>query len=256
MRTLRVFASLLLLLCLSGQARELRFAEPSSGLAFSPAEVARHAQRARTGFLNDMQRKGELGCVVHCADIERVWQALLPIVLAQQPRLSASLQLVVVNNDSVNAMSFPDGTIVISERFISRLALSDAQIAFVLAHEASHVLMQHERQTLTSMLALMPAGVRRSATDVYTELEFRYFSFSEPLSLVFHQIEFEADEVGFQLAALAGFAPEAQLRFMELSASAGATASVVSVHPDMAARLGRLRQLLPLARRLFEFGRQ
>ena len=67
------------------------------------------------------------------------------------------MHLVVLRSLDTEALSFADGTLVISEKFIARSGLDEAQIGFVLSYEASHVLLQHERQTLTSMLAMLPS---------------------------------------------------------------------------------------------------
>jgi Zn-dependent protease with chaperone function len=136
------------------------------------------------------------------------------------------------------------------------MQLAAPQLAFVLAHEAAHVLLQHERQTLTSMLALIPSRAQRTPQDVYTEMEFNYFAMADAMSVVFHHVELEADELGLQLAALAGYAPQAQLVFLERSLAQGSGQSMVSTHPDMSQRLRKLGALLPLARRLLVVGQQ
>jgi predicted Zn-dependent protease len=185
-----------------------------------------------------------------------VWRRLLPVIRFQQTGRRVVLSLVVVTSPDIQALSFPDGTIVISEAFIEREQLVAAQVAFVLAHEATHVLLQHERQTLTSMLALIPSPARHTPQDVYTEMEFNYFPMADSMAPVFHQVELEADEVGLQLAALAGYAPAAQLQFLKRSARREAGQSMASTHPSMDSRWKQLSKLLPLAHRLLEVGRQ
>jgi len=185
-----------------------------------------------------------------------VWRRLLPVTSFQKTGRLVLLSLVVVTSPDLQALSFPDGTIVISEVFIKREQLAAEQVAFVLAHEAAHVLLQHERQTLTSMLALIPSPARHSPQDVYTEMEFNYFSMTDAMTPIFHQVELEADEVGLQLAALAGYDPAAQLLFLIRSAQREVGPSMVPTHPSMDSRWRQLSQLLPLAQRLLEVGRQ
>lgn len=79
---------------------------------------------------------------------------------------------------------------------------------------------------------------------------------SESFSFVFHQIEFEADEIGLQLAARAGFVPQLQLRFMEQRAMVATEPSMYTTHPPAFERLQRLRDQMPMALRLFQFGQQ
>ncbi len=254
---MRYLAPLILLLAYgAAQARVVNIVEPSLGLAFTEAAVIDHAQVNKQALLDAAAASGQLGCVAYCNQLAEVWGRLLPVLRFQQASRAMTLRLVVVTNPDIHALSFPDGTIVISEVFIRRMQMQLAQLAFVLAHEASHVLLQHERQTLTSMLALIPSRAQRTPQDVYTEMEFNYFAMSDAMAVVFHHVELEADELGLQLAALAGYAPAAQLAFLEHSLQHDGRQSMVSTHPDMASRLHAMRRLLPLARRLLEVSRQ
>jgi predicted Zn-dependent protease len=143
---------------------------------------------------------------------------------------------------------------VLSEAFVRRRDLDDAQLAFVIAHEAAHTLLEHERQTLTAALALLPRNVPRTVDDVYVEFGFN-IAVLRLLEPVMQQAELEADEVGLQLASLAGYLPEAQLRFLEVEAAGEKPAdAVVVTHPTAASRLARLRSQLPLAERIYELG--
>ena len=254
---MHLFTALLMVFaCCIAQARVVSIVEPVLGLAFTETEVIDHTASTKTTLLNSLQEKGHIGCVVHCLMVTGVWRRLQPVISFQQTGRLVVLNLIVVTSPDIQALSFPDGTLVISEAFIDREQLVAAQVAFILAHEAAHVLLQHEHQTLTSMLALIPSHAQRTPEDVYTEMEFNYFSMTDSMTLVFHQVEFEADEVGLQLASLAGYAPAVQLQFLARSARREAGQSMVSTHPSMGNRWKQLRKLLPLAQRLLEVGRQ
>lgn len=248
---------LLLLASPAVPARVVNIVEPSLGLAFTEIEVIAHAEPAKAALLARARSAGRLGCAAHCALASSVWRKLQPVIAAQRTGRLVTLQLVVVRVPDINALSFPDGTVVVSESFIDRQALGPAELAFVLAHEAAHVLLQHERQGLTSMLALIPSRAQRTPQDVYTEIEFNYFVMADAMQVVFHQVEHEADELGLQLAALAGYPPLAQLRFLERTSQHDQPRqSLVSTHPDIASRMHKLRRTLPLAQRLWEVGRE
>lgn len=255
---MHILALVILLLAITAtHARVVNIVEPSLGLAFTDTEVIAHAKPAKAALLKRLRQAGRLGCETHCGLVAVVWNSLRPVVAAQRPGRLVDLRLLVVRDPDINALSFPDGTIVVSESFIGRQALGPAELAFVLAHEVAHVLLQHERQGLTSMLAMIPSRAQRTPKDVYAEMEFNYFAMSDSMQLVFHQVEREADELGLQLAALAGYPPHAQLRFLEqASARDLPQQSMVSTHPDMASRLQNLRRMLPLAQRLWEVGLQ
>jgi Zn-dependent protease with chaperone function len=256
-RVAQTLAIVLVLLVGSlAQARVVSIVEPSLGLAFTESQVIAQSETAKAALLARARDTGHIGCVDYCQRLDAVWRSLLPVLESQRTGRLVTFALVVVTLPDVNALSFPDGTVVVSEDFIRRMQLGPAELAFVLAHEAVHVLLQHERQTLTSMLALIPSRAQRTPQDVYTEMEFNYFAMADSMSLVFHQVEREADELGLQLAALAGYTPRGQMGFIERAALQDQGQSMVSTHPAMASRRDSLRRLLPLAQRLWEVGRQ
>lgn len=251
-----IVALLILLACCVARGRMVNILEPRQGLAFTETEVIAQAGATKAALLKTLREKDQFGCVVYCKMVAGVWRRLLPVISFQQTGRRVTLNLVVVTSPDIQALSFPDGTIVISEVFIAREHFVAEQVAFVVAHEATHVLLQHERQTLTSMLALIPSPARHTPQNVYTEMEFNYFSMSDSMTPVFHQVELEADEVGLQLAALAGYDPASQVLFLERSARREAGQSMVPTHPSMDNRWKQLRRLMPLAQRLLEVGRQ
>jgi predicted Zn-dependent protease len=59
-----------------------------------------------------------------------------------------------------------------------------------------------------------------------------------------------------QLAALAGFEPQLQLKFMEQLALEVEESSLYTTHPAASERLQRLRSQLPLALRIFQFSHE
>lgn len=243
----------LVLVCVSATAQPLQLIDDRLGLAWSRQEVASAGEPALDAALHKARASGGLGCRTHCALIQAVWRRLSPVFAAQQAtrRHRFTLKLHVVQQDDVDAFATPDGSIVLSEAFVRHEALDAPQLAFVLSHEVAHVLLEHERQTLTTALALLPRNVPRTVSDIYVELAFN-FGLLKAIEPSLHQAEFEADEVGFELAALAGYAPARQLRFMQAQARQGDEASSVSTsHPAARARLQRLRSLLPLASRIY-----
>ena len=75
------------------------------------------------------------------------------------------------------------------------------------------------------------------------------------IELSMQQAEHEADAVGLQLAALAGYPPAEQLRFMENEArQTSPRAPVVATQPTARSRLLQLQATLPLAQRLYGHG--
>jgi predicted Zn-dependent protease len=250
----RALATLLwVMLSQAAGARVPQLLDEPQGLAWSPSEVSSATHSATDAVLRRARERHALGCLAHCPRLARVWHRLLPVFDAQQARwrLHFDLRLVTVRLPDVEAFSAPDGRIVLSEDFIAAHHLDDAQLAFVLAHEATHVLLQHERLTLTSALSLLPHQVPRTVADMYAEFGFNLGLLID-LQPAMQQVELQADEAGLELAALAGYAPAQQLRFMRGLARAEAHGEpLAATHPPAVERLRRLQGLLPLARRLY-----
>jgi Zn-dependent protease with chaperone function len=236
-------------------ARALQIIDPPVALAWTPAEVQRAGIETLEHAVARAQRQGMLGCERHCARLQRIFDRLV-IEARDQTSRAAVLpwSLTVVRSPGIDAFALPDGQIVVSEALIDERGLSDAALAFVLAHEMAHSILEHERQLLTTGRQLLARQVERSVRDMYVELAHN-FSLLRTLEPVLHQAELEADELGLLLAALAGHAPNRQIEFMqnEVAEDDGRRA-LASTHPSPELRLARLQDRLPLAWRLYEHG--
>jgi len=152
---------------LSNHAAALQLIDVPTGLAWSAEEVSGAGPGAAT-ILARTAAAGQSDCRTHCEAIQRVWLRLVDVMAGQQQGRAKPfvLTLHVVQADDVDAFAAPDGTLVLSEEFVRRRHLDDAQLAFVLSHEAAHTLFEHERQALTAALLLLPATCRaRSRTS-------------------------------------------------------------------------------------------
>ena len=143
----------------------------------------------------------------------------------------------------------PNGRLAISEAFVDRHLQTDETLAFVLAHEMFHSILEHERQALTFAQLMLPRQIVRSVRDMYVEIDFN-LSLLMAMEPVMQQGEYEADELGLLLASAAGFDPDRQIAFIEAQCRADAGRQpLVATHPPACERLHALESLLPLARR-------
>lgn len=234
-------------------ALALQLAEPPLSLAWTPGEVQRAGIESLELTVARAERAGLLGCERHCARLQRIFDRLSVEARDQTSRAAVlPWSLTVVRSPEVEAFALPDGQVVISEALIDERGLSDEALAFVLAHEMAHSILEHERQLLTTGRLLLPRQVERSVPDMYVELAHN-FALLRALEPVLHQAELEADELGLLLAALGGYAPNRQIEFMqnEVAEDDGRRA-LASTHPSPRERLARLEERLPLAWRLYE----
>lgn len=249
-RVLRLaFGCLALLAATAGQALQLGY-EPV-GLGWTAQEVDRATRGQYQDIVRRAEAAGALGCRRHCERLAGIFERLLGPAREQSASAAAlPWTLTVVQLPDVEALALPGGMVVVSEAFVDARELSDEALAFVLAHEMAHSVLEHERQTLTFARLLLPRDVPRSVPDMYTEIDFN-FALLKSLEPVIQQGEFEADDLGLLLAARAGFAPDAQLAFIEGEARRPAAhAMLLATHPAAQLRHERLRERLPLARRI------
>lgn len=236
----------------AGQPQSPQLAYEPVALGWSADEVTESAASTLSALMKQAAAKRELGCLRECDRLNRLFTRLLAVARQQTSRAqSLPWRLVIVRTKNIVAMALPGGSVVVSESFVEQHRLSDEALAFVLAHEMAHVILEHERQALTFARMLLPRQVPRSVADMYTEMDFD-LGLVKAMEPVLQQGEVEADELGLLLASWAGFKPERQLSFLAGECAGPApTRAVVQTHPPNCVRLRQLRERLPLAIRLW-----
>lgn len=248
-------AGALMLVAAPGLAAEswAELAYEPLALGWSAGEVERATAANFEPIVLRARQQGHLGCRQRCEQIRRIFDRLVPLARQQTARAQQlHWSLTMVRSPDVEAMALPGGQVLISEAFVHAHDLHDAPLAFVLAHEMAHSILEHERQTLHFARMLLRQDVPRSVADMYVEIGYN-FALLASLEPVMQQGELEADELGLLLASAAGYAPRHQLRFIEQQVlrDKGALPTLVRTHPPARERLRQLRLRLPLAERLY-----
>jgi predicted Zn-dependent protease len=143
-------------------------------------------------------------------------------------------------------MAMPGGKVLVSTDFVARLALTDDELAYLLAHEMAHVLSEHTREFATAARFFVDNGLARSYVDIQRELG-ESLPVMLRMSAISAQQELDADYVGFILGAHAGFDPQAMLTLLE---KLGGGISLFGTHPADERRMKQARDMLETARRL------
>lgn len=160
-------------------------------------------------------------------------------------------QLVLIDAPVVNATCAPGGKITFYTGLMRQLKLTDDEAAMVMGHEIAHALREHGRERLSQAkaqsgvgaLALAVAG--KSAAQVSAANHFAHYLFVLPNSRLH---ESEADTMGLELAARAGYDPRAAISVWEkMSALSGGKqqAEFASTHPSNATRILDIKAMLP-----------
>ncbi len=249
-RSLHFVVGIVAVLCVA-VSHGAKLAYEPVGLGWSAEQVERASAAQKDALISRAKQADLLGCRVHCERLSRVFTRVVVEARSQSAR-SAALpwSLAVVRLSDVDAMAMPDGQLVISEAFVDLRLASDEALAFVLAHEMAHSILEHERQALTFARRLLPRQVERSVRDMYVEMDFN-MALLKAMEPVMQRGEYEADELGLLLASAAGYDPDRQLVFVEQECRAhSGGVPLVATHPPACMRLKALQSLLPQARRL------
>ncbi len=162
-----------------------------------------------------------------------------------------------VRSRTVNAACLPGGKIIVFSGLLDGLGLTDDEAAHVIGHEIAHALREHARARAAKN-KLTNAGAIAIAVLVGGGAGELARQGGGVLALKFSRDdEREADLVGLELAARAGYDPAASVTLWEKMSKAAKSAapSWLSTHPSGQERIERLRSNLPLVARLYERAR-
>lgn len=159
----------------------------------------------------------------------------------------------VIRSDQLNAWCMAGGKMAIYTGLIEQLKLTDDEIAAVMGHEIAHALREHARERVSRSMAtgigVSVAGALLGAGQVGQDLmgQVARVTFELPHSRLH---ETEADRIGVELAARAGYDPRAAVALWDKMASraSGSPPKWLSTHP---AHDERQRELAAAGQRVY-----
>jgi predicted Zn-dependent protease len=150
----------------------------------------------------------------------------------------------------------PGGKIAFFYGLLQKLQLSDDEVAMVMGHEMTHALREHGRAQIgQQMAAQLGVGLVSSLFGLGHTGQTLLNIGSQLWSLKFSRAdESEADLVGMELGARAGYDPRAASTLWQkmMSASQGEPPAFLSDHPSSPTRLHDLEMNLPKVMPLYE----
>ena len=193
---------------------------------------------------------------VRVKKVEEITDRLIAQAIKLRPNSAGWKWEVQVINDpkTVNAFCMAGGKMAIYTGLLEQLKATDDEIAQVMGHEISHALADHTRERMSVATATNAgvqilgavAGVGRVGSDLMQNAA--VIAIGLPNS---RESEAEADQIGIELAARAGFDPKAAVTlWQKMGKEGGGPPEFLSTHPspqNRAARLADLgRQVTPL----------
>ncbi len=161
----------------------------------------------------------------------------------------------VFTSPEVNAWCMPGGKIAVYTGLIEKLNLSDDELAAVMGHEIAHALREHARERASEQMVAGGLISIGSAILGVGDLgqqgaQYAYMGLVGLPNSRAH--ETEADRIGVELAARAGYDPRAAVSLWQKMGQAGGGEPIkfMSTHPSRAERLADLgvysQRVMPL----------
>ena len=220
----------------------------------SSAEINQAAQAEYSQLMAAEQQKGALNR--NPAQTARV-RAIANRLIAQTPvfRLDArqwAWEVNVITSNEVNAWCMPGGKIAVYSGLIEQLRVSDDELAAVMGHEMAHALREHARERASEQavaglgISILSAAIGAGSAG-QQGMQYAYMGLLGLPNSRAH--ETEADRIGIELAARAGYNPHAAITLWQKMEQVGngEPPKFLSTHPP---REDRLRDLTDYAQRV------
>lgn len=249
----------------SAQARE--GVEVGGNSAFSKLVPADQVERSAAQQYAQMLRQAADKDALAGADnpqlrrLRSIAQRLIPFAIPWNERARDwRWEVNLLGSGQVNAFCMPGGKIAFYSGILQKLQLSDDEVAMVMGHEIAHALREHARERmgknaatgiganlLGQVLGLGQLG--QTVTNYGAQLLTLEFSRSD---------ESEADLVGMELAARAGFDPRAGVTLWQKMGAANGNGPPqwLSTHPSGSTRIADIEANLPKVLPLYERARK
>ena len=193
-----------------------------------------------------------------------VARAILEVIPAEYQPDDGRWEVLVFEDNTPNAFALPGGKIGVHSGMLE-VAVTPGQLAAVLGHEVSHVLLRHGNERMSQSI-LADATVNAAsvaaggAAPAYQDMIVGGLGVGAQFGVLLpfsRKHESEADEVGQMFMAQAGFYPAEAITLWQNMAQQGGEAPKQwqSTHPSDTTRIQKLHANLPAAMQAYEMAR-
>lgn len=227
-------------------------------LLISSAEVDALSLQTYQGELKKARDKKALN--TDRANLERIRviaDRLIPhVTVFRQDALNWAWEVNLETRDELNAYCAPGGKIMFFTGIITKLKLTDDEIAAIMGHEIAHALREHGRERMSRAyaqqagLGFITAGLGLGGGSAQMLQMAADVGLSLPHS---RGQETESDIIGLELMARAGFNPNAAVTlWQKMAGASGGGGSFLSTHPSSGQRINELKARIPVVMPLYE----
>jgi predicted Zn-dependent protease len=226
-------------------------------MAVAPQAMEQAAREQYGQLIAKEKQKGTLNR--NSAQVERVRAVanrIVPQTVHFRPDAGTwAWEVNVLTSPEVNAWCMPGGKMAVYTGLIEKLQITDDELAAVMGHEIAHALREHARERASEQMvagSVISVGTALLGLGDIGQLgaEYAYMGLIGLPNSRSH--ETEADRIGVELAARAGYDPRAAVSLWQKMGQVGGREPIkfLSTHPSQADRLSDLdaysQRVMPL----------
>ena len=229
----------------------------------SESDMRQQAELSYRETLTKERQKGTLNAdAALTGRVRAIANRLIPASAAFRPEAAQwKWEVNVIRSDQINAWCMPGGKIAVYTGLITKLNLADDEIAAVVGHEIAHALREHARERASEQMGAQVliggASILLGAGQAGADLGGVFYKafFGLPNSRLH---ETEADRIGVEIAARAGYDPRAAITLWQKMAASGGGSGpeFLSTHPSADTRLKDLEVYSARVMPLYEQARR
>lgn len=235
-------------------------------MLLSEKQVEGMAAQSYLQTLKDADARKQLNADAHQTDrVRAIANRLIPQTVVFRPdAVNWKWEVNVQDSKELNAYCMPGGKIMVYTGLIEKLNATDDELAAVMGHEISHALREHGRERMSQAyaqqigligLAAVVGAKTKNQNAAAATVEIGSIVTALALTLPnSREGEREADRIGLELAARAGYDPNAAVSlWQKMGAQGGAKPPEwMSTHPSDKSRIQDLQRLIPTVMPLYE----
>jgi predicted Zn-dependent protease len=222
------------------------------------SQAIQASTQAYAQVLAPIQKQGKLNDdPVMKARVDKITARLIAQAIKYRPETESwDWQVAVIDDPkTLNAWCMAGGRMAIYSGIITQLSLSDDEIAQVMGHEIAHALAKHTAERMSTAMAsdaaLQVGAILLGSSSATSQMALQAAAVATTVGVQLpnsRQQESEADRIGIELAAKAGYDPHAAPKLWEKMLQATGSkgqSDFLSTHPQSEKRQETLAALVP-----------
>lgn len=221
-------------------------------------------QQSATAYLQLRQEAGQKRALntdpALLARVQGIAKRLIPQVGVYRPdAVDWKWEVNVFQSDEVNAFCMAGGKIAVYTGLIQQLKITDDELAAVMGHEIAHALREHVREQQSRQQVLGVVGIGAVIGGALLGVNIDPNLAQNGLQVAFglphsREAEVEADDIGLELAARAGYNPKAAITLWQKMGALGGgrPPAFMSTHPSPESRATDLTRVAQIVEPMYQ----